>query len=360
MKKMNKVLILGGSGNFGKRIAEGLSKKNINVVIAGRNRENLEKIASQLNIDFILFDINNDFDKELKKINPKIVINTCGPFQNSDYRIAQLCIKQSVHYIDLADGRDFVCNITQLNELAKEKNITIISGASTVPCLSSCVIERFKDEFSQIDSLTYGISPGQKNSPGIATAESILSYLGKPIKTNGDKIVYGWQDIYRQDYPDLGKRWMGNCEIPDLDIFPIEYKIKDVKFSAGMENSIVHLSIWLVSWMKRLGLPIELRNHANLLLKINNYFNHFGTENGGMHMILKGKNKSGKDHERRWFIIAKNGDGPQIPCAPSIILTEKILSGDINQGFAKPCISIITLEEYMNSLKEFNINEYIL
>lgn len=356
---MNKVLILGGSGNFGKRIAERLSKKGIEVILVGRNQENLKKIALQLNVDFLTFDITNNFDSELKKINPKIVINTCGPFQNSDYRIAQSCIARSVNYIDLSDGRDFVSNIRQLNELAKEKNVVVISGASTVPCLSSCVIERFKDEFLQIDSLIYGISPGQKNSPGIATAESILSYIGKPIRRTNNKVIYGWQDIYRQDYPDLGKRWMGNCDIPDLDIFPIEYNINDIRFSAGMENSIVHISMWLVSWMKRLGLPIELKKHANLLLKINNYFYNFGTDNGGMHMILKGKNKSGEIHQRSWFIIAKNGDGPQIPCAPSVILTEKILSGEIDKGFAKPCISIISLNEYMESLKEFQITEYL-
>ena len=78
---MNKVLILGGSGNFGKRIAERLSKKGIEVILAGRNQENLKKIALQLNVDFLTFDVKNNFDSELKKINPKIKTKTKNTYR---------------------------------------------------------------------------------------------------------------------------------------------------------------------------------------------------------------------------------------------------------------------------------------
>ena len=39
------VLILGGYGNFGKRIARALAADAIPVVIAGRNREKAEELA---------------------------------------------------------------------------------------------------------------------------------------------------------------------------------------------------------------------------------------------------------------------------------------------------------------------------
>lgn len=358
---MSKILILGGYGNFGKSIAEQLVRSGIDIVIAGRNEEKAKKIASELGVKEAIFDVNTDFDYHLKVINPKIVINTCGPFQNANYSIAKSCIKQGVHYIDIADGRDFVCRIIELDKLAKQANTMVISGASTVPCLSSAVIEKFKNEFSQIDSLVYGITPGQKTSRGRSTLISILTYLGKPLKSsfNGNKLVYGWQDIYRQEYPELGKRWMANCDIPDLDIFPKQYGIKAIKFSAGVESSFLHLSVWALSWLKRVGLPINLKKYADFLLKLSNCFNVFGTDNGGMHMIIKGKNKSNQVYERKWFLIAKNGSGLQIPCVASVILAKKILTSELNEFGARPCVGMVKLQEYLNELSELEITQYV-
>ena len=51
--------------------------------------------------------------------------------------------------------------------------------------------------------------------------------------------------------------------------------------------------IWMVSWLIRLGLPINLSNHASLLLYISHLFDFLGTKDGGMHIFIKGKNLSG-------------------------------------------------------------------
>ena len=196
---------------------------------------------------------------------------------------------------------------------------------STVPCLSSAVIEHVKTHFQAIDKLIYGITPGQKSPRGYATAASILTYLGKPIKTRStsNKQQYGWQGLYRQSYPVLGKRWMANCDVPDLDIFPQLYNIKDIRFSAGMESSFLHLGMWGMSWLIRWGMPISLVNYTGLLLKISHFFDWVDTNDGGMHMIFTGFDQYGIKKRFEWYIIAKNGDGPQIPCIPAIVLTKK-------------------------------------
>ena len=144
-----------------------------------------------------------------------------------------------------------------------------------------------------MDSLVYGINPGQKAPRGLATTESILTYLGKPLKPwgNHDK-CFGWQDIYRQDYPELGKRWMANCDIPDLDLFTHQYGINNIRFSAGMESSALHLGMWMMSYLVRMGLPLNLSKRAKFLLAFSHVFDVFGTTSGGMHMLIKGM-----DHE---------------------------------------------------------------
>jgi len=117
--------------------------------------------------------------------------------------------------------------------------------------------------------------------------------------------IYGWQDLYLQKYPELGRRWMANCEIPDLDLLPKKYAIKSISFSAGMESTMLNLSIWLVSWLVRLGFLSNLPKHAKILLKLSTFFDWMGTVDGGMHMLINGSDKNRNKHERKWFIIAK-------------------------------------------------------
>lgn len=360
----NKVLILGGYGNFGRRIAARLVYYHIPIIVAGRHVHVADEVKAEIikkypdaDIETAAIDIQENFENHLRMLKPYIVINTCGPFQSRNYDVARCCIQERVHYIDLADGRDFVCGISTLEALAKANQVCVISGASTVPGLSSAVLMHYQQQFSSIASLRYGITPGQRAPIGIATAQSILSYLGRPIKTlSGPIIRYGWQNLYRQAYPEIGHRWMSNCDIPDLDLFLQYYHIPDIQFSAGMENSLVHLGLWGLSWLVRWGVPLSLQKHAKLLLDIKALMNLFGTDNGGMHMIIKGNDKNEKPLTIKWFMIALRGDGPQIPCVPAIILTRKLLSNTMTSYGAKPCVGLISLQEYQEELKDYAIH----
>jgi len=362
----NKILILGAYGNFGKRISLSLTKDNYGVIISGRDLQKLgvlkDNIVSQFpnaKIEVAQLDANLELANFLKSNKPVVVINTIGPFQMADYSIAKTCINNQINYIDLSDGRDFVNEFSQLDKLAKESNVTAISGASTVPALSSAVIEHFKDDFSEIELLKFGIAPGQKAERGIATTKAILSYVGKKLKPcSGFSNRYGWQDLYIQEYPEIGARLMANCEIPDLDLFPPKYNIKKIMFSAGMENKAVHLGIWAFSWLVRIGLLLNLPKYASALLKMSNWFDAFGTSDGGMHIIIEGKDKNGAPLTIKWFILAFDGDGPFIPTIPSIILAKKFADGKIAYKGAYPCVGMISLEDYLNELKGFKVKTY--
>jgi hypothetical protein len=366
---MKKILILGGYGNFGWRISRALAKANIPIVICGRSEKKATELTNKLqnefpnsNIETSFFDVNKELKKQLELQQPLAVINTCGPFQNTNYQVAQNCIDAKVHYIDLSDGRDFVNNITSLDQSAKNTDILVVSGASTVPGLSSAVLEEYKNDFSIIESLKFGIAPGQKAPRGLATTKAILSYVGKKIKPfpGTKKDVYGWQDLYRQDYPEIGKRWMANCEIPDLDLLPKHYDIKSIQFSAGMESGALHLSIWLVSWIARIFPFINLQKYSSFFLELSNLFNFLGTDDGGMHIIIKGKDKNNKPLTKKWFIIAKSSDGPNIPTIPAIIIAKKLYENQLKLRGAMPCLGMVSLEEYLKELEEFDIKTYVI
>lgn len=355
------VLILGGYGNFGKRISAALASKGVPVLIAGRNFQKANELAKLIgtNATPLELDIDTGLARAFKEHRPCVVVNTVGPFQGQGYDVARSAIDHNIHYIDLADGREFVTGIYNLDQHARDAGIAVISGASTVPALSDAVVAAYASDFARIDLMKYGIAPGQGAERGLATTRAILGYVGRrlaPFKGIRSDI-YGWQDIYRQSYPGLGARWMANCDVPDLDLLPMRHKIGKIQFSAGLELGLMHLGLWAMSRLVRLGFPLPLERMAPALLSISNWFNRFGSKDGGMHVFLTGESAQipGQQIERIWFIVARNGCGPHIPTIPAIILAARIAKGDKPDAGAMPCLGLVSLADYISELKTMEI-----
>ncbi|MEP5701249.1 MAG: saccharopine dehydrogenase NADP-binding domain-containing protein, partial [Sneathiella sp.] len=344
---MRRVLILGGYGNFGGYIARILAQDPaIQLIISGRSQEKANDFVAGLDaINEALpaaIDIHKNLRPSLRQLKPDIVIHTSGPFQSQDYDVAKACMEAKAHYIDLADGRDFVSNIRSLDPLAKAKNRLLISGASSVPCLTSSLIDHYQDQFKTLKSVQYGITTAQKSNRGLATTVAILGYTGKIIPTiaqGKEKRVYGWQDLHSRDFKGLGKRYLGNCDIPDLSLFPERYPdIETLRFYAGLEMPLVHWALWGLSWLVRSRIIQRLDRLAKPLLKISCLFDPFGTENSGFFMELEGTNKSGNALNIQFDLTAKSGDGPFIPCMPAVLLTRKLASETLTDRGAYPCM----------------------
>ena len=360
-----RVLIIGGYGNFGSFITKKLAQEsNIQVVIAGRSLDKAQALASTLEAihapEAVQLDIHDGFTDALTKIKPDILIHTSGPFQAQGYDVAKACIALGCHYIDLADAREFVAGITSLDNQAKNKDVLVISGASSVPCLTSALVDYYKDEFETLEALDYGITTAQKTTRGLATTAAIFSYTGRTIPTLIDEKmtdIYGWQSLRARKYPELGWRLLGNCDVPDLMLFPKRYpELKTVRFYAGVEIPFIHITLWALSWLVRIGLIKRLEKAAPLMLKISYLFDWLGSANSGFHMELSGKDRDGADKIIKFELTARNGDGPYIPCMPAILMAKKLATDEANETGAYPCMGFITKDEYLGALSEMDIS----
>ncbi len=57
----------------------------------------------------------------------------------------------------------------------------------------------------------------------------------------------------------------------------------------------------------------------------------------------------------RWEIIARQGDGPEIPATPAVVLAQKLARGDIKGGGASACANLFDLASLLSSLAPFKI-----
>lgn len=361
---MKRVLVIGGYGNFGSYIARALAgDPNISLLIGGRSSEKADAFAGSLAgfnpATGCALDIDRDVGTRLRELQPDIVIHTTGPFQLQDHRVARAAIAAGAHYLDLADARQFVTTIGELDQEAKAAGVAVIAGASSVPCLTSAFIDRYKPGFARLESASYGIAAAQATNRGLATAAAILSYVGKPftkLSSGRRKRVYGWQGLRTVRYPELGWRLFGYCDVPDLELFPPRYpELRDLEFVAGHEVKLLHVGTWLLSWIARLGLVKSWEPYAKPLLRLSFLFDALGSDKSGFHMLLGGVGHDGQPKRVRIFMIARKVHGPNIPCIPAILLARRLAAGERIEPGARPCFDLIDLDAYLEGIAGLDV-----
>ena len=360
-----RVLIVGGYGHFGSYIARSLAgDAEIRLLVGGRSVAKAQAFVNSLQpvhpAEAYAIDVNGDLREALARIAPDVVIHTSGPFQGQDHRVARACIAQRCHYIDLADARDFVATIGSLDAEAKDRDVLVVSGASSVPCLTAAVVDAYLPCFARLDAVDYGISTAQHANAGLATTSAVLGYVGKPMTVLRDgrmKTVFGWADTHAEHYPELGWRLFGNCDIPDLALFPARYPtLRSMRFAAGHELAFIHLGTSALGALVRLGIIKSLDRHASFLLRLARLFDPLGSGRSGFHMILTGSNHEGRAKQRHFHLIARSGHGPYIPCIPTILLARRLARGSLETRGATPCLDLIDLETYLKALEGLNIS----
>lgn len=366
------ILVLGGYGNFGKRISIALAgDRRIRLVIAGRSRDKARELSDRLNAQFqcesacARLDIGDPaLSDRIRETGCRLAIHTSGPFQGQDYNVARACIAAGVNYIDIADDRRFVAGVGILAEEATRQGVFAISGASSVPGLSSAVVNEHRQQFRQLESIDLGIAPGNRAERGRATVAAILSYTGRPFsrwESGRWRTVYGWQDLRLHEFPaPIGRRWLANCDIPDLDLFPRYYpEVNTVVFRAGLELSFLHLGLWALSWFTRWRAIGNWVRYADAITTMSRWFEFLGTDVGGMYVTMRGKREDGSPLVITWNLVARDGHGPEIPSIASVVLAKKIVSGTLGITGATPCMGLFDLKEFMAELKSWHIYDMV-
>ncbi len=344
---------------------------DLHVIVAGRDRARAQSFIASIDapkaaLDAIALDTQaEDFAVGLRDLAPQVVIDTAGPFQQRTeggeatevYRVAAAALAAGAHSIDLADSRDYVCGIGALDAVAKTAGRWAISGASSVPGLHAAVIEAHRERFAEIDAVESAIAPGNRTPRGWATMLAILSYSGKPYRGFVDgtwRTIYGWQSLRRLHVRDVGTRWLARCDVPDLELLPKRYPtLRTIEFRAGVELRRMHLGLWLATWLVRAGLIRDLRWFAKPLFTLSEYWQHIGSDVGFMRVTLRGRGHDGARQRLDWTLIARNGDGPQIPATAAVLLTRKLARGELPGSGATPCLDVFMLDEFLQTLDGF-------
>lgn len=347
-----RVLLVGGAGVFGSRLAEGLNATtDAQIIFAGRSLDRAAEAAMNLGAaEAIALDRETATEADIRATRADLVIDAAGPFQGAGLSFARAVIEAGAHYLDLADARDFVAAFPQLDELARTHNVAAITGASSTPALTHAALDELRAGWRRIDVVRAGIAPANKMERGLAVMRAILTWAGAPVSVfeNGAwRVRGGWSDCGVIDVPGLGRRRFALAETPDLDLIAARYAPRDTAiFMAGLELWPMQRGMEMISALRRWGVLPEPRRWAKVLLFAGNLLGPFGTDRGGMIVEVFGRDAEDRPAYARWSMLAKDGKGPHTPTFAALALARRFVAGDTPPPGARACLALLHLADF--------------
>jgi len=356
--RMREVLVLGGYGGFGGRVALLLAEAGFAVIVAGRSAARARAFCDR-HPHLALRPLALARENGLGDERPWLVVDAAGPFQDIDYLLPKACIAAGAHYLDLADGRDFVCGIGALDAAARAAHVVVISGASSLPALSAAVCDRLARGLDRVSAIDAALSAGNRAAGGVSVTRAILSYAGKPVRLwrgQAWRQGYGWQEMEMIVFHVAGtqplRRRVAICDVPDLALLPELHPGRPaVRFRAGTELGVENVGLWLLSWLVRWNWLASLRPLTGLLVQAQRALGGVGGARSAMRVVLKGW-RGETAIRRTWTVFAERGDGPWIPALAVPLLAAKL---DALPAGARSAAGSLALDEFERAFAPFAI-----
>ncbi|MCO4093062.1 MAG: DUF4166 domain-containing protein [Sphingorhabdus sp.] len=354
-----KILILGGYGAFGGRLAPLLRDiPQATLFICGRDEEkarifctNFRGMAAALPVRLD----RRDIASALAHILPDLVVDASGPFQDYGtlgYHVVEACIAARVHYLDFADGADFVFGISQFDERAKAAGVFVLSGVSSFPVLTAAVLREMAKTMD-IVKVEGGIAPSPYAGIGLNVMRAVIGYAGAPVTLTRHGMIgngIGLAESMRYTVAVPGRLPLRNIrfslvDVPDLQVLPPEHPtMTDIWMGAGPVPELLHRMLNLLAKVRHyLRLP-SLVPLSRLFYAVLNLMK-FGEHRGGMFVHATGT-RNGRQIERSWHLLAESDDGPFIPSMAIEGVIRKSLEGQPPEPGARPAVHALELSDY--------------
>ncbi|SOB78774.1 Saccharopine dehydrogenase NADP binding domain-containing protein [Sphingomonas guangdongensis] len=354
-----KILILGGYGVFGGRLAELLADEaRLELLICGRDGARAAAFCARYKgaatVRPVALD-RADIAAALVQHRPALVVDASGPFQDygaDAYHVVQACIAAGVDYLDFADAADFVFGVRAHDDAARAAGVFALSGVSSFPVLTAAVLRRMGQDMT-ILRVEGGIAPSPYAGIGLNVMRAVVGYAGAPVKLwRGGRAATGTGLAESRRYTvavpgrlPLRSIRFSLVDVPDLQVIPPEHPgLQDIWMGAGPVPELLHRILNLLAATRaRLRLPSLVPFSRKFYWVLNRM--RFGEHRGGMYVRATGM-RDGQPVERSWHLLAEGDDGPYIPSMAVEAIVRALLVGERPAAGARSAVAALELADY--------------
>ena len=296
----------------------------------------------------LTLDRNGDIAAALAQHRPGLLVDASGPFQHygaRPYRVAEACIEAKVHYLDLADSREFVVGIGALDVAARAAGIVLLSGVSTLPALSFAALREIARDLRP-EIVTIGIAPSPFAGIGLNVIRGLGAYAGRSVPVGPRRSARALIDARRLVVAPPGalplhpRRFL-LCDTPDLALLPRRWpSLTSFWVGAGTLPTWLQRCASLAAWLVRLRLLPSLAPFARLYHWFSRRLRR-GEHRGGMIVAV-----TANGMERSWHLIGEGDSGPWIPSMAAAAVVQRMLSGKAPPPGARPATDDLELADF--------------
>lgn len=166
---MKRVVILGGSGFFGRLIAERLYTAGLKPIVASRSWGELR------------IDANNPEDLRTKLKQRDLVIDAAGPFQTRTPALIEAARTMGFDIIDLSDSAAYTEMIYQHEAPIGAAGIRVLTACSSLSTVSAAVLKSSSVEATR--RLSVYLMPASRHTATAGTMASLLASVEGGVRT---------------------------------------------------------------------------------------------------------------------------------------------------------------------------------
>lgn len=344
-----RILVVGGTGGFGSTICRLLMSDGHEVVAASRRPPSGD---APIGLGHVVLDRRAINAADLDPYD--LVVDAAGPFQDLGQSLMEAAIVAGIHCVDIADDRRFVDAASLLDVRARAAGVCIVSGASSIPALSSAAALEIAGDMERVDRVDVSISAGADAVFGPAVLHAMLSGAGRTVRWRGGSSPSSMSSprLVSVTDPEDGsevRRDVLVCDSPDLSTMPdLLPGGPEVRFRAGSELPVHNTAMKLVSWCVRKRIVrsgTRFRRMASVARRLT-----ASKASGRSFMLVEAIGDVGGERRRcTWSILALNGLGPTIPCLAVPAIVEAIDAGRIGTG-ARSASGLLSTDEILSRL----------
>jgi len=223
-----KVLVIGGYGRIGRRVAQDISQHtDAEVTITSRQPQPEIK-------PFKFFPLDISDRQQLHQGIPQhdLVIHCGGPFHHRDGRVLASCIDQGIDYIDVSDHRSFYQQAIKYREQAISSGVTAILNTGIFPGISNSMVKQGIEQLERPEKIHLSYVVAGSGGAGLTVMRT--TFLG--LKHKFSAWIDGkWQDILPytdremvEFPPPYGKTGVYWFDVPETYTFADSFPVNTV------------------------------------------------------------------------------------------------------------------------------------
>jgi hypothetical protein len=360
-----RILLVGATGVFGSRLARHLTRiDGVSLVVTSRSEARARALSGELraggataNIEAAAFDTGHNLAAQLAGARPWLVIDASGPFQGAGYRFPAAALAAGAHWIDLGDACDYLLGFGgALDAAAKSAGCVALAGASSSPALSMAAVDALTSGWRRRDRAEMAIVPAGRSEVGRSVIEGLLTYCGRDVPLRRERRMdrgTGWGWPRRIEVPGLGRRRVSLVETADAELLAARYpELAEVAFCAGLESAIEHWGLVAIGAARARGWIDAAQGLVSPLMAARRLTRLPTSNAGGMLVTIAGLDGEGRPARARWWLVARRGDGLDVPGLPALAAVRALLSGRLGPGArtAAGALDLSAIEREMQPL----------